>query len=172
MAYKIRSGLSQEIAVAQSVSAINITGGGAGYTSAPTVSIGAPPSGVTATATAVITGGVVTAINVTNPGSGYTSAPAVTLTGGGFTTAATATSSIASTSVASSAFDAQTFAVRIIATGNCHIEVGPAPTATASSAYVPSSTWPEYMRVSPGDKIAVIQDGAATGNLYITELSK
>jgi len=65
--------------------------GGSGYTSAPTVTIAAPAGGgITATATAVISGGKVTAINVTNPGSGYTSPPAVTLSGGGFTSAATA----------------------------------------------------------------------------------
>lgn len=69
-------------------------GGGAGYTTAPDVTIAAPTTagGVTATATAVISivSGKVTAINVTNAGSGYVAVPAVTLVGGGFTTAATA----------------------------------------------------------------------------------
>jgi alpha-tubulin suppressor-like RCC1 family protein len=59
-----------------------------GYSSAPSVTISSPVvdtycpvsfSLVTATAYAVITGGVVTSIVLTNPGSGYTSDPAVTI---------------------------------------------------------------------------------------------
>ena len=76
------------------VSAITVTQG-AGYTSAPTVALSAPPAGgVQATAEAVFLGAADIAINITNPGSGYTTAPTVTLSGGGFTTAATATASI------------------------------------------------------------------------------
>lgn len=69
--------------------------GGAGYTSAPTVTISGG-GGAGATAVAVINSetGKVTAINVTNPGSGYTTAPTVTLAGGGYTTAATATATV------------------------------------------------------------------------------
>ena len=50
---------------------IAVTNGGAGYTTAPTVTVTGNGSG--AIATAVVTGGVVTAINVVQPGSGYTS---------------------------------------------------------------------------------------------------
>ena len=73
-----------------SVGYTNITAGGAGYTTAPTVTFSAPLSGTTATGTALIYNNVVTGINVTNPGSGYTTAPTVTLSGGGGT-GATAT---------------------------------------------------------------------------------
>ena len=70
----------------QKVSAIRITAGGTGYTSAPTVVI-TPVSGntptVAATATATVSGGAVTSISVTNNGSGYTSAPLISFTGGG-----------------------------------------------------------------------------------------
>ncbi len=62
------------------ITAINVTSGGNGYVSAPTVTIFGG-GGSNATATATISNGVVTAINV-NPGgngSGYSSAPAVTL---------------------------------------------------------------------------------------------
>jgi hypothetical protein len=56
----------------------NITDGGAGYISAPTVTIlGGGGSGATATAT--VSGGAVTAINPMTAGTGYTSAPTVTL---------------------------------------------------------------------------------------------
>ena len=57
---------------------INITEGGSGYTSAPSVQItgGGTPS-VTATAEATIAGGQVTTITITNQGLGYTSTPNV-----------------------------------------------------------------------------------------------
>lgn len=71
-----------------SITAINITAGGSGFTTA-TVTISAPQTagGIQATATATVSGGAVTSITITNPGSGYTSAT-VTITGG---TGATAT---------------------------------------------------------------------------------
>lgn len=73
-----------------SVGAIFITNGGTGYTSAPTVTIGAPndANGVQATATCTITANVVTSISLTEAGSGYTVAPSVTFSGGGGTNAA------------------------------------------------------------------------------------
>lgn len=60
-----------------SVTAVTVTKGGAGYTTAPNVTFGGPGTG--ATAVAVITGGVVTAINVSAGGTGYTTAPTVTI---------------------------------------------------------------------------------------------
>jgi len=63
------------------ISRIDVINQGEGHSSVPTITIAAPPSGVTATATAVISGaGNLVAINITNPGSGYTTAPAVTIT--------------------------------------------------------------------------------------------
>jgi len=87
--------------------AITLLTSGAGYTSAPTVTIGAPAlaltpanlavggvvQGVQATAVATVSGGQVTSISIVEPGAGYTNtvtAPTITLTGGGATTAATA----------------------------------------------------------------------------------
>lgn len=74
------------------------TSDGAGYTSAPTVTMSAPPAGgTTATAIATISaGGVVNGYIITNSGSGYgIIPPTVTLEGGGFSTAATAKASTA-----------------------------------------------------------------------------
>jgi hypothetical protein len=75
----------------QKISAIRITNGGTGYTSAPTVVI-TPAAGntptVTATATATISGGAITSITITDNGNGYTSAPTITFTGGSGTGAA------------------------------------------------------------------------------------
>src|SRR5262249_50011411 len=62
------------------VGSIGVTAGGAGYTSAPQVTISAPGSGGTqATAHAVLTAGRVTALVVDDPGSGYASAPTITI---------------------------------------------------------------------------------------------
>tara|TARA_B100000809_G_scaffold53799_1_gene49340 strand:- start:1506 stop:2195 length:690 start_codon:yes stop_codon:yes gene_type:complete len=77
------------------VAAIDITSGGAGYSSAPTLTIADPPDnpdtdigylnneGITATATTAITAGVLTSVIVTNRGKGYTSVPTVSLSGSG-----------------------------------------------------------------------------------------
>ncbi len=60
---------------------IEVTNGGSGYTSAPTVTIHG--DGQDANATATVSGGAVTAITMDQNGSNYTSVPAITLTGGG-----------------------------------------------------------------------------------------
>ena len=76
---------------AMPLSGITLTTGGAGYTSAPTVTItGGGGTGATATATVTPAGEVDPTITLTNPGANYTSAPQVTITGGGGT-GATAT---------------------------------------------------------------------------------
>ena len=76
------------------IGSISVNNGGAGYTSAPTVTISAPNiltvESTTATAKAYIRSGAVFDIKVTNPGYGYTTTPTVTITGGGCTAAATA----------------------------------------------------------------------------------
>jgi hypothetical protein len=68
-----------------SIVAVNVLDGGVNYTSAPTVTISNPPSGVTATAIATmvaVTEQNVASITVNNGGGGYTAPPAVTLVGG------------------------------------------------------------------------------------------
>lgn len=70
---------------------VEVTAGGAGYTSAPTVTI-TGGSGTYTSATATIAGGVVTGITVLGScGYATTDTLTVSLSGGGFTTAATAT---------------------------------------------------------------------------------
>ena len=67
------------------VTEIIVTSGGSGYISTPTVEIAPPMSdeGRQATATAVVTDGVVTGFTNIDSGSGYTSVPVVTISGGG-----------------------------------------------------------------------------------------
>jgi uncharacterized protein (TIGR02217 family) len=60
------------------VTAITLTNGGTGYTSAPTVVI-TGGGGTSATATATVAAGAVTGFTVTNGGSGYTSTPTITI---------------------------------------------------------------------------------------------
>jgi hypothetical protein len=69
------------------IAAINVTNGGSGYTSAPTVSI-TGGGGSNATATATVENGAVTAVTVTDPGYGYSSGVSVSFSGGGGTSAA------------------------------------------------------------------------------------
>jgi hypothetical protein len=80
----------------QVVTAVALVGGGSGYTTTPTVTFSAPPTGgTTATATATMSGGVVTGITLVTPGSGYTSTPNITFSAaptGGTTATGYATS--------------------------------------------------------------------------------
>lgn len=80
-------GIPPTISQPGTLSAISLTSGGTGYTTAPTVAL-TGGGGTGAAATATVSGGVVTGFTITNPGSGYTSAPTVGLTGGAGTGAA------------------------------------------------------------------------------------
>jgi hypothetical protein len=59
-----------------------------------------------------------------------------------------------STSVASTAFGAQTYQIRIAAPAACFYKVDGAPTAAATDAYLPAN-WVEYVKVTPGQKVSV-----------------
>jgi len=79
------------------LSAITITDGGSGYTSAPTITFSGG-GGTQAGATATVSGGAVSAITITNGGTGFTSAPTVAFSGGeGSGATATATGMTVST---------------------------------------------------------------------------
>ncbi|MGN6652116.1 hypothetical protein [Trinickia sp.] len=55
--------------------------------------------------------------------------------------------------------------------GNCHVAIGQNPTAGAADMLVKASDPPLVVRVTPGEKIAAIQDGASTGTLNIVEVT-
>lgn len=80
------------------------------------------------------------------------------------------TLALGAASVASAAFGSVTNYVRIASTGACHVEFGAAPSATSASAFIAPNVRGEVFRVAPGSKVAVIQDGTATGNLSVVEL--
>lgn len=59
-----------------------------------------------------------------------------------------------STAVASSAFGANTFQIRICASAACNYKIDQAPTAASTDALLPPN-WIEVVTVSPGQKISV-----------------
>jgi hypothetical protein len=77
----------QYVQQSHSVVKLTISATGTGYTTPPTITIGAG-SITTATATCTVLAGQVNSVTITDGGSGYTEIPIVTLTGGGFTRAA------------------------------------------------------------------------------------
>lgn len=80
---------TQYTASTNTIAVVNITNGGSGYVTAPTVSFsGGGGSG--AAGTAIISGGAVIGVVMTNGGTGYTSAPTVSFSSG----AATATAQL------------------------------------------------------------------------------
>lgn len=78
------------------------------------------------------------------------------------------------TSAASAAFGANTHDIRVVATQNCHINIGDGtPTAAATDnngMYLPAGVV-EYFHVSPGQKIAVVRD-SADGTLCVSEMTR
>jgi len=56
--------------------------------------------------------------------------------------------------------------VRLLATTDCHVALGPNPAADATSLFLPANM-PEYFACVGTDTVSVIQDAAA-GTLYIT----
>ena len=80
-----RNALARAVVENQQVSKILILDGGAGYSSAPTVTITDPNASSVATATSAIGNGVISQTTVTTAGSGYkTETTTATITGDGF----------------------------------------------------------------------------------------
>jgi hypothetical protein len=74
---------------------------------------------------------------------------------------------------ATNAFGAQTYAVRVAVsgTGNTHYRIGDGTqTAVTSDPFIPAS-WVDYVIVTPGQKIAAITE-SGTAILTVTELSQ
>ena len=77
--YVSSANLNSSVAAGK-ISRIDVINQGSGHSTIPTITIAAPPSGVTATAEARIGGdGAILSIVILNPGSGYTTPPAVTI---------------------------------------------------------------------------------------------
>lgn len=80
---------------------------------------------------------------------------------------------VGAASAQSAVFGASTFEIRVVSTTNCHINIGANPTAAASDnngLYLPAGVV-EYFHVTPGQRLAVIQDSAA-GTLCVSEMTR
>ena len=86
------------------VDSIQILNRGSGYSSVPTVTISAPPSGTTATAIAIIENNSLSTIVVTNKGTGYVELPTITISGNGTGIARLVPSEIASGAITNPGF--------------------------------------------------------------------
>lgn len=80
--------------------------------------------------------------------------------------------SYTASSATATAVGTQTYMVRLISTTACHVHIAqPAVAASATAdTYLAGATTPEYICVSPGDIITVVQD-SANGKLSIVELT-
>ena len=76
-----------------------------------------------------------------------------------------------SSSSASAAFTDGTEYIRVVSTIACHIQVEVSPTAAATTTYLPAAEV-EIIKVSAGEKIAVLKVTGSDGELYVTELSE
>ena len=76
-----------------------------------------------------------------------------------------------SSSSPSSAFSANIEYIRVVGTVACHIHVAVSPTAAATTTYLPAAEV-EVIKVSAGEKIAVIKVTGSDGELYATELTE
>ena len=88
-----------------------------------------------------------------------------------FKMGATQTVAVGASSAASSAVNANTREIRVIATVDAYVEISSAPTASSSSVILPAFTV-EYFRVAGSDKVAVLRVGSVTGTSRVTELSQ
>ena len=88
-----------------------------------------------------------------------------------FKMGATQTVAVGASSAASSAVNANTREIRVIATVDAYVEISSAPTASSSSFILPAFTV-EYFRVAGSDKVAVLRVGSVTGTARVTELSQ
>jgi hypothetical protein len=80
-------------------------------------------------------------------------------------------------SAQSTAFGSQTYWIRLCAVGvvsatadGVRISVGDNPTASSTAALL-ALNWLEYVKCSPGQKIAVLGNNASTGVVSVTELT-
>ena len=77
----------------------------------------------------------------------------------------------AASSSASDAFTDGTEYIRVVSTIACHIHVAVSPTAATTTTYLPAAEV-EVIKVSAGEKIAVIKVTGSDGELYATELTE
>lgn len=85
---------------------------------------------------------------------------------------ATQVFTVTNSSVQSTAFGASTTMIRVSCSlGHCHFQIGANPTASLTTSPMMPNNFSEIIRVSPGQKIAVIKDATVTAATFaVTEL--
>lgn len=78
------------------------------------------------------------------------------------------TVAVGAASAMSQPFGTGTTVIRVVATAHCLLAFGQAPVATAAGHYLPAGA-PEYFRVVPGERLAVIR-AASDGTLHLSEM--
>jgi hypothetical protein len=80
---------------------------------------------------------------------------------------------VTNSSVQSTAFGASTTMIRIACgQGHCHFAIGTNPTASTTTSPIIPLNGVEYVKVLPGDKIAVIKaSGITNSTVSVTELT-
>ncbi len=76
-----------------------------------------------------------------------------------------------SSSSASAAFGANINYIRVVSTIACHIHIAGTPVAAVTTSYLPANEV-ETIKVSEGEKIAVLRVGGTDGELYVTQLTE
>jgi hypothetical protein len=79
---------------------------------------------------------------------------------------------VTNSSVQSTAFGASTTMIRVSCSlGHCHFQIGTNPTASITTSPMMPNNFSEIIRVTPGQKIAVIKDSGVTSSTFsVTEL--
>ena len=79
---------------------------------------------------------------------------------------------VTNSSVQSTAFGPSTTMIRVsCSSGHCHFQIGANPTASLTTSPMMPNNFSEIIRVSPGQKIAVIKDATVTSSTFsVTEL--
>ena len=78
-------------------------------------------------------------------------------------------STLAASAVATPVLSRACRAVRIAPLGDCHWEIGVGAVATATSPFLPDNAVEIVPIVEPGSVVSVIQEGAVTNEVIITE---
>jgi hypothetical protein len=80
--------------------------------------------------------------------------------------------SVTNSSVQLTAFGASTTMIRVCCSlGHCHFAIGANPTASITTSPMMPNNFSEIIRVSPGQKIAVIKDATVAASTFsVTEL--
>ena len=80
---------------------------------------------------------------------------------------------VSNSSVQSAAFGENTTMIRVACSlGHCHFQIGTSPTASITTSPMMPNNFSEIIRVSPGQKIAVIKDATVAASTFsVTELT-